>query len=199
MKLVLVATYLIAIAGITHVNTMWAKSVEESVKNWIDESSKSLKKGVDELGDDFRSIQDYLDNYHWKGLVQERATSGPVTLKHLEMNGHSKAVVAKPGERIEAEIQCNVDPAKTSSFAIYRAVIGINGKGPQAVVGTEAGLTAGKTLEKFDLIAPAEAGVYQVRFRTADAFFESTARDAWKDKNGNEPDGTTTIGIIIVK
>ena len=38
-----------------------------------------------------------------------------------------------------------------------------------------------------------------VAVKQADKYFESNALDAWLDENGNEPDGTATIGIIYVK
>ncbi len=197
--LTVTTTCLIALLGVTHFNSAWAKPVAEKVKEWIDEAGETLKKEVDDLGDDFKVIQDYLDNYHWKGVVADTATSGPATLKQLELNDHSRAVVVKPGERIEAEVKCNLDSEKCSVFGLYRIVVGIKGEGPQAVIGNEAGLLAGKSREKFTLIAPETPGMYQIRFRPVDALFKHSALHAWKDAEGNEPDGTTTIGIIFVK
>ncbi len=200
MKFTSVATTcLVALLGLTYPNTACAKSVEKTVKEWIDDGSEALKKGTDKLGDDFNAIQDYLNNYHWKGLIEEKATSGPATLKHLELNDYSKVVVVKPGETIEAEVKCNLDPDQCSIYGVYRIVVGLKGKGPQAVIANESGLIAGKTREKFTLLAPEEPGMYQIRFRTVDALFQSTALAAWIDEEGNEPDGTTTIGIIFVK
>jgi hypothetical protein len=190
---------LLAIAGVMHVNTGWAKSVEEKVKDWIDDFSDTLKKKTDELGEDFQAIQNYLDNYHWKGVIEEKARSGPATLKHLKLNEHSKAILAMPGETIEAVVECKLDSEQTSVFGLYRIVIGIKEDGPQAVIGNESGLFAGKSTEKFTLKAPEKAGIYQIRFRTVDTFFKAKALDAWIDEEGNEPDGTTTIGVIIVK
>ncbi|HLB59480.1 MAG TPA: hypothetical protein VJL87_05290, partial [Bdellovibrionota bacterium] len=105
----------------------------------------------------------------------------------------------KPGEKIEAEVQCSLDAEQCSVFGVYRIVVGIKGEGAQAVIGNESGLVAGKTVEKFTLIAPEKAGMYQIRFRSVEAFLKKTALDAWKDEEGNEPDGKTTIGIIFVK
>ena len=193
------ATCLVAVLGLVHPETGWTRSARDTIKGWVEESSEALKKGVDELGNDFNAIQDYLNHYHWKGVLEDTATSGVATLKHLELNDHSRAVIVKPGEKIDAEVKCILDSEQCSIFGLYRIVIGIKGEGPQTVIGNESGLIAGTSREKFTLKAPDKPGVYQIRFRPVDAFFQSAALNAWRDKEGNEPDGTTTIGIIVVK
>ncbi len=200
VKFIPVATTCLAVLlGLAYPNTARAKSVGEAVKGWVEDGAQALKKGVDKIGNDFNAIQDYLDHYHWKGLIEDTATSGPATLRHLELNDNSRAIVVKPGEQIEAEVKCILDSKQCAKFDLYRIVVGIEGVGPQAVIGNELGLAAGTTREKFTLTAPNKPGMYQIRFRPVDAFFESTALHAWKDDQGNEPDGKTTIGIIIVK
>ncbi len=199
IKFTIAKTCLVALFGVTQLNAGGSQSVEDKVKDWIVDSSEVLKRGVDKLGHDFNSIQDYLNNYHWKGLIQDKAASGPVTLKRLELNEHPRAVVVRPGEKIEAEVKCIFDSDKCSVFKVYRIVVGLKGEGGQAVIGNESGITAGKTIENFTLTAPEKPGMYQVRFRAVDAVFKTTAFNAWEDENGNEPDGTTTIGIIFVK
>jgi hypothetical protein len=197
MKTLKFITFLTVLLTAAYTNTAWAE--ENKVKDWIDSGADALKKGVDELGSDAEAIQDYLDNYHWKGIVEDKARSGPATLKELELNGDSRAIVVKPGERIEAKVRCKLDKEQCSLSSVYRIVVGLQGEGPQAVIGNELGLVAGKSKEEFALIAPQKAGIYQIRFRAVEAYLESSALDAWKDQNGNEPDGTTTIGIIVVK
>jgi len=193
-------TCLVVLLGVTHPDTGWAKSVEDTVRGWIEDGAEALENAVEELEDDFNAIQNYLDHYHWKGVIEDKATSGPVTLQHLELNGHSRAVIVQPGEKIEAEVKCSLDAEQCSVFDLYRVVVGIKGEGPQSVIGNELGLGVGKTSEKFTLIAPGKPGVYQIRFRSVlDAFFKETALHAWKDEEGNEPDGKATIGIIFVK
>lgn len=194
-----VTACMIGFLGITFVNTAWTKSVEEKTKDWIDNQADALKRGVDQLGDDFDAAQDYLNHYHWKGVIEEEATSGPATLKHLELNGHSKAVVVYPGEQIEAQVECHLNPEQCSVFRLYRIVVGMKGEGPQAVIGNETGFFAGQSIEKFTLVAPDRSGIYQIRFRTVEALTKTGAIEAWVDKDGNEPDGTTTIGLIVVK
>ncbi len=192
-------TTLLVLLGVVSFNTGSAKPVDEKVKHFIDSAAETLKDAVDKMGDDFVAIQNYLDNYDGKGIVQGEATSGPATLKHLQLNGHSRAVVVKPGERVEGVVLCNLDREQCSALGLYRVVLGISGRGAQTTIGNELGLTAGESLEKFSLVAPAEPGVYQVRFTVVDSLFERNALDAWTDEKGNEPDGSTTIGLILVR
>lgn len=191
--------FLLALFGVGHFDAVLAKSVGEKAKHFIDEASDSLKTGVDKLGDDMNAIQSYLDNYHWKGLIQDEATSGVTTLKHLELKNHAKAIVVKPGERVEGIVQCNLDREQCSNLKVYRVVLGLQGKGAQTTIGNELGIIAGESVESFALVAPSEPGIYQIRFRTVEEVLKKAALDDWVDEKGDEPDGTTTIGIIVVK
>lgn len=177
----------------------WAKPTQDKIKDWIEDTSDTLKKGVDKFGDNLQAIQKYLDNYHWKGILQEQATYDAATLRHLRLNGHPLAIVVRPGERIRGIVDCHIDRDKCSALSLYRIVVGFAGKGPQTTIGNELGMAAGESLEQFDLIAPTEPGVYQIRFKLVEALFEQTAFEKWLDENGQEPSGTTTIGIVIVK
>jgi hypothetical protein len=137
-------------------------------------------------------------HYPWKGIFETDATSGPVAVGHLKLNGHPKAIVVAPGQKIEAEAVYTFDPDKSTFFGHYEIVIGLKGEGPQVVIGSE-GLADGKTKEVFTLVAPERTGIYQIRFRPAKIIFKSSAFDTWQDADGNEPDATTTIGLIVVK
>lgn len=194
-----VAIFLIALFSLSNFNMGFAESVGEKTKRFIDELSASLKTGVDKFGNDVNAIQNYLDNYHWKGLIQDEATSGAATLRHFSLKNHSKSIVVKPGERVEGVVQCNINRELCASLTVYRVVLGIKGLGAQTTIGNEVGIMAGESLESFALIAPSEAGIYQIRFRTVEGLFEKTALDGWLDGQGNEPDGTTTIGLIVVR
>ncbi len=195
----LAITCLVALLGVGCPTQGTANSDRGMVKDWIDDSSEFLKKGIDSLEGDVSAIQDCLNNYQWKGLIQDKATSGPVTLKHLELNDHSRAIVVRPGEQIAAEVKCILDSNEVDPLGVYRVVIGIKGEGPQTTIGNEIGFAAKTSREKFTLNAPDKAGIYEVRFRCVDALFKSTGLEAWKDEGGNEPDATTTIGIIVVR
>ncbi len=166
---------------------------------FIDSASENLTSAIDKIGDDLVAIQNYLDNYDGKGLVQGEATSGEATLKHLQLNCHPRAVVVQPGERVEGTVLCKLDKEKCSALGFYRVVLGISSRGAQTTIGNYFRISTGESSEMFALIAPQEPGIYQIRFRTVHRFFKGNALDAWIDEKGNEPDGSTTIGLIIVK
>lgn len=189
----------LALLSVAVVQPAVAKSTQDKIKESIDNIAASLKKDVDKLGDDMSKVQNYLENYHWKGLIQDKASSGAETLSNLRLNNHRRVIVAHPCEKIEGKIDLFLDANKAAALSVYRVVLGYKGVGPQTTIGTTLGISSGASHEHFSLIAPAQPGVYEVRFRTADNFMESKAMEAWYDERGNEPDGTTTIGIVYVK
>ncbi len=189
-----VAIILCCASGTAH-----AKNVDEKVRDFIDQSAEALKHGIDKLGDDLGKIQDYLENYSWKGMIQDTATSGAETLSHLRLKGRGKVIVVRPGETVSGEVTCSLNPDEAHSFNVYRVVIGLHGEGPQTTIGTTLGVAGGSSEERFSLTAPMEPGTYQIRFRTATNFLESAVLNAWIDEKGHEPDASTTIGIIYVK
>jgi len=178
---------------------VYAKSTSDKIKDAVDDASDSVKKGVDKLGDNLAAAQEYLENYSWKGIVQDKATSGEITLSHLKMNGHRRVVLVKPGEKVSCKVDYFLDPNKVSDIGFYRAVIGIKGIGPQTTACNCLGAAAGEGHSKFTLTAPTEPGMYQIRFRTVNKYLEKDALDCWLNENGDEPDASTTIGIIYVK
>ncbi len=180
-------------------SSLIAKNTEDKIKDAIESAADSLKSGMHKLGDDASAIQDYFNHYHWKGVIEAKTTSGQATLSHLKMNGHSRAVVVKPGEPINGEVHCSFERDQCSSICFYRVVLGINGEGAQTTIGNTLGAIAGKSKEHFVLIAPEKPGLYQLRFRTVEKFTETEALKAWVDDHGDEPSATTTIGFIYVK
>jgi hypothetical protein len=176
-----------------------AKDVETKAKEYIDQSAGVLKKGIDKLGDDSAKIQDYVENYPWKGIIQDKASSGAETLSHLRLNHRGNVIAVHPGEKVEGKVICSLNSDLAHALSVYRVVIGLHGKGPQTTIGASLGVASGSSKEKFSFAAPSEPGIYQIRFRTADNYLESKALDAWVDENGKEPDASTTIGIIYVR
>lgn len=191
----------IAIFSVFAINSanLHAKDLNEKVKHGIDNVADHLKKAVDQIKGDAKAIQEYLDHYQWKGVIEERTTSGVATLKHLKLNGHRKAVVCSPGETVACKVKAFLDPDKCSKVSLYHVVIGLKGIGPQTTICNYPGLAAGRSIEEFKLTAPRDVGVYEVRFRVVESLTESGALDSWVDVQGNEPDASTTIGAIIVK
>ncbi len=198
LKTLSLATASLILLGLAQPNNGWSDSIGDKVKEYIDNATEALKNGIDKLEGNFAAIQDYLDHYPWKGIIQTEATSGPVTVGHLKLNGHSKAIVAAPGQTIAAEVKCAFDPDKSTFFGHYEIVIGLKGLGPQVVIGSE-GLADGKTKEEFTLVAPETRGIYEIRFRPAKIIFKLPAFSEWLDSEGHEPDAKTTIGLIVVK
>ena len=185
--------------SIANFNTGWTESIGSEVKDAIDHAAKTLKEEVDKLGENKDALQDYLSHYDWKGMIQDHASSGPATLKHLKMNGHSKIVVVGPGEKIEGGVVCVLDRDACSPLSFYRVVLGIKGEEAQTTIGNELGIVAGESLETFSLHAPKNPGLYQVRFRLVEGFRKGKALESWIDEEGKEPDASTTIGVIFVR
>lgn len=190
------AAFLVALTGFSQTH---ANSFEKKTKEYVAKMQDSVNNELEKLGEDFDEIQNYLENYPWKGILQDKVSSGAVTLKHLYLNDHPKVLCVKPGERIEGKVHCHLDKDQCSSLSMYRVVLGFVGEDPQTTIGNELGIVAGHSKETFTLIAPSKPGIYQLRFRLVDSFFKGKALDAWKDEKGNEPDASTTIGIVVVK
>jgi hypothetical protein len=194
-----IAVFLIALLSLASFNTAWTKSADAKVKDFIDDAASTLKKGVDKFENNFEAAQEYLDNYHWKGFIQDKATSGPAKLEDFRLRNHSNVLIVKPGERIEGSVTCDLDAEKCSPLKLYRVVLGYKGLGGQTTVCNYLGAVAGKSTEAFVLTAPSIQGFYQIRFRVVEELFEEAALKHWVDENGNEPDGATTLGLIYVK
>ncbi len=175
-----------------------AKSFESKVKSKIDDIADSLKEDVDKLGNNVQKIQEYLDHYSYKGMIQDQVSYGPVTLSHMVLNNRGKAVVVKPGERIQGTVECDLHKEKCSSLHFYRVVLGFANEGAQTTVCNSLGTAGSKTLEKFNLIAPTVPGIYEIRFRPVESFIESTALKEWYNKEGNQPSAETTVGVVVV-
>ena len=175
-----------------------AKDTDRKVKEAIDSAAANLKVGVDKISENTVGIQRYLENHPWKGVLRDEASAGPATLKDLTLNGHKKVVFVKPGETIAASVYCSLDQKQCAPLDLYRVVIGFKNLGAQTTIVNCLGGVAGKSEEKFSLKAPNVPGIYQVRFRTVAKFLESDALNAWTDVHGKQPDGTTTLGIVVV-
>jgi hypothetical protein len=177
----------------------FASSDHSKADGVIDKVAHAIKHAISKMEADADAIQSYFDSYKWKGIIEDEVTFDKVTLEHFRLNGHSKAIIVNPGERIEGKVHCILDRKQCSPLHFYRVVLGIKGEGAQTTIGNEFGLTAGESKEKFTLIAPERSDLYQVRFKVVDSLFKGNALDAWKDEQGNEPDAHTTVAFIFVK
>lgn len=171
----------------------------DSAHDAIDKASEKLKEFVDKTGGCIEAIQDYLNHHTWGGIVSDPATSDVATLSDAKLNGHSHAVAVHPGDKISGTVKAVLNKDQCSSLAFYRVVLGFQGQGGQTTVCNYFGAVAGESQESFTLTAPAEPGLYQIRFRVVKAFTEAEALNNWVDADNNEPDASTTIGIVYVK
>ena len=193
-----ITVLVVAFFSFGHPLAIAKETTGDKIKNVIQEAADSLKKGVEAAGEDLEAIQSYLDNYQWKGLLEHEATSEYATLRDLKLNHRGRAIVVSPGERIHGKVHVTLDANQCSPLSLYRIAIGFSGKGAQTTIYNSLGACKDHA-ERFDLIAPQEPGIYQIRFRLSNALFESSALDEWVNKNGDEPDAKSTIGIVVVK
>lgn len=176
-----------------------AKDTETKIKDKIEDIAQDLKDLVGKAGDKIEDIQHSFDSYRWKGVLSGAITLGPVTLDDLKLEKHHRAMVARPGENLKCKISYKLDASQCSALDVYRVVIGYKGIGPQTTVGASLGVVDVETRERFDLVAPSQEGVYEIRARVVKGYTEDNAMRAWLDPQGNEPGSETTIGLIYVK
>ncbi len=190
--------FLVTVLSVMSSNLAWATTAD--VKEKINEAADALKKGVDKCGDKMEDIQQYLHNHDFKGVIKDYVSSGPATVFGVTLNGHKRAIVVKPGERIEGTLKYKLDTDRCKDIKYHRLLLGFKDVGPQTTVGVGIGFLADKENEgNFTLIAPQKPGVYQIRFRSVENYTETEAVKHWKDEHGNEPSLRKTVGIVVVK
>jgi hypothetical protein len=193
----------VALLAVGSSNLAFAKSTESKIKEAIDTAADKLKSGVEKAGDKIEDVQNYFQNYDWKGVIQEKAAVGPATVTDIKLNGYHRAVIVKPGERIEGELKVLLDKDQIKDIKYHRLVIGLKDAGAQTAFGVGGGfgylVGDREHKESFTLIAPTEPGLYQVRFRPVECLTEHEALKKWNDDKGNQPDGKSTIGFVLVR
>lgn len=179
-------------------NLGWATNSE--IKEKVNQATETFRKGIEKCGDKVDDIQQYLRNYDYKGVIKDYVVSGPATVHHLTLNGDNRAVVVRPGERIEGIIKYKIDKERCKDIKYHRLLIGYKNLGPQTTVAAGLGYITDKENEnRFTLVAPQKPGLYQIRFRSVENFTETEALKHWTDEDGNEPSIKKTIGIVVVK
>lgn len=187
---------LASICAVCFPSLVFAKKFQDKTKGAIENASKYLQDKVDATAEGMAKAQEYFDHYPWKGIIQERVSCGAITLSDLKMNGDHRVAVLYPGQWIEGRIRCALDPNKCSTFAGYQIMLGFPGIGPQTSFSKRF---AGETDETFNLMAPEDPGVYELRFRVVEQMTEFGLFEHWRDERGAEPGASTTIGVVIVK
>ncbi len=157
---------------------------------------EQLKKGIEQASD----AQDYLDSYNWKHLLEKKPYSNAITITEIKFNGHPCGVVVKPGEKIEGKLRFELDRKECRDMRYHRIILGFKDLGAQTSIGAGLGFFAHKDgKEKFELTAPKEPGLYQVRFRHVQAFSEDDALAKWVDSKKRQPYSRTTLGFVLVR
>ncbi|MGR3973984.1 MAG: hypothetical protein QRY72_05410 [Candidatus Rhabdochlamydia sp.] len=176
-------------------SSLYAEKPVSRLKKEVNKLKRAFEKETHYFEGKVEEMQHYIDHYPWKGFIENKNQEGALTLQNFTLNGHSRAVIVEKGDLVECEIEMSVDPATYTPLSNYHVVIGLKGKGPQALIGNNFI----KSCEKFQLIAPQVPGVYEVRYRLNENLTEKQAFCAWINSEGKGPPNTATIGLIIVK
>ncbi|CAM0117398.1 hypothetical protein [Rhabdochlamydiaceae symbiont of Dictyostelium giganteum] len=176
-----------------------AKNFTNKMKEGLSHIAKIIEEELDECGISAEKIQYHMNHYPWKGVIENKNKEGPLTLQNFTLNGHSRAVIVKPGATIECEIEMGIDAASSNPLSLYQVVIGLKKAGPQVIIGNSLGTIGRKSVEKFQLIAPKTQGVYEVRYRLCENLTEKESFYLWKNVQERESSNISTIGLIIVK
>lgn len=182
-----------------------AKDTAQAAKEASSEAAEKMKTAYENFkkntAENYDKLKERVQNYNWKGVFQEKATVGPTTIKDITLNGHHRAAVVKPGERINVEMIALLDKSQVKDFQYHRVLVGFKGfDHPETSFGQGVGYLAGtESKEEFAIIAPREPGFYEIRFRPVEGYRESKAKEHWLDSSLHEPDARSTIGVILVK
>ncbi len=140
----------------------------------------------------------YFHDFPWIGLISNEISYGPITVTNVHLNDGNKIVVVKPKEKITGTLHYKIDAKRLDSFHLYHLVVGLKKVGAQDCVSHSFGIWNSKGKGRFTLKAPAEAGVYEVRFSYFEGATCQSARDAWNSDAG-DPSSAATIAVVIVE
>ena len=126
------------------------------------------------------------------------ATHGNATVGNLSLNHQGNRLKASPGEKIFARLHFFYDSNFVPPTSLNQILIGFSELGAQKCIYNQVGYLCGEGDASFFLQAPSCCGVYQIRFRDAQAYTPEDAVHHWWDVNG-EPGSESTIGELIVE
>ncbi len=141
-------------------------------------------------------MKELLHSYPYAGLIAKEITYGPITLRDLDLDGNGKVVFATPGEVIEGTVRYKVDAKQLESWHLHHVIVGIKGQDAQTCITHILGVWDSKGKASFNITAPLEKGVYELRFDYSTALTCDTAIDNWKE---DAPSSQATVGIIVVE
>lgn len=121
---------------------------------------------------------------------------GAVTIKNFIMRSlaeEGKVIYVAPGMVVTGFAQYEIDRGTDST--INQIIVGFDKGGAQTAIYNGGSLSKGTA--HFSLTAPQEPGVYEVRFRYAQAYTAVDAVKYWWNVDG-APSEQSTIGLVIV-
>nr|MDJ0596922.1 hypothetical protein [Pleurocapsa sp. MO_226.B13] len=129
--------------------------------------------------------------------IPNQATYGQVTLSEFTLNNKGNVVNATPGEKINVSANYIYDCPECQRGAINQIIVGIAGENSAQACIYNGGIQ-GSSSNQFTLTAPNEPGIYDIRFRYAQAYgCEQGALDWWRVDG--EPTAEANIGAIVVE
>jgi len=162
-------------------------------------ATHALEKELLQVGSNKNAVQDLIKKYNWKQYIQDSVSYGPATLSNLKLGGLKRPfIVANPGQEVDGEVVCFLNPKECSSLSLYRVVLGLKHRGGQTTIFNHFGLRAGKETDHFTLKAPKEKGVYEIAFQVVKAAREATALKSWEEPTESGYGQPATIGLLIV-
>ncbi|CDZ81304.1 hypothetical protein BN1013_01840 [Candidatus Rubidus massiliensis] len=138
-----------------------------------------------------------LESCPYLGLVLDKVKCGPITIEDVRLNRHEKVAIVSPGETVKGKLRYEIDSDKLD-WNVHHIIVGLKDVGAQDCITHSFGFKDSKGKSTFELKAPKEKGVYEVRFSYAQAFTCEGARDTW-DADTDQPSSKATMGILIVE
>lgn len=141
-------------------------------------------------------INKWINECPYIGLVAKEVTYGPITLKHFDLDDKGRVVIAQPGEKIHGTVYYKVESGQLDAFHLHHIILGIKNGEDRSCLTHALGVWDSKGKAHFSLAAPAEKGVYEIRFDYQTCL---TCDDAFQHWNEDPPSSKATVGIVIVE
>lgn len=140
----------------------------------------------------------HVESYPYLGLVMDEVQYGPITIKDVSLNDHDRVTTVKPGETVKGHVKYKIDSDELDTLHLHHIIVGLKNVGAQDCIAHSFGVWDSKGRSSFELKAPMEKGVYEVRFSYAQASSCSEALKSWTEDN-HQPSSKATIAILIVE
>lgn len=145
-----------------------------------------------------KSIDHYVQSYPYLGLVMNEVQYGPITIKDVRLNDHDRVAKVAPGETVQGKLKYKIDSKGLETLHLHHIIVGLKNVGAQDCIAHSFGVWDSKGKATFELKAPEEKGVYEVRFCYAEALSCHDARETWTQDN-DQPSSHATMGVLIVE